>query len=237
MRNAAVLALLAAFALTACSEVRGDDREFGQKVRAYLLEHPEVLEEAITKLEQKRAAESSAGQLKALAANRKALERDPRDFVANPKGTVTVVEFFDYRCGYCKSAAPEVIKLIEQNPDVRFVFKEWPIFGEISDHAARVQAANVGSGKYLAVHRSLMAQKALDDAALDRVLREAGLDPAAARKAAAGDKAAGVLADNTKLAQALGIEGTPAFIVGDRIVPGADLEQLRAAIAAARKRG
>ena len=227
-------AALSALVLTACSEVRGDDRAFGERVRAYLLEHPEVLEEAISKLEQKRADETASNQVKALAANRRALERDPRDFVANPNGKVTVVEFFDYRCGYCKSVAPEVIKLVRENPDVRFVFKEWPIFGEISDHAARVQIANADRPEYLQVHQRLMAEKALDEAALERVLRESGVDPAAARKEAAAKEAAAHLQNNQKLARALGIEGTPAFIVGDTLIPGADIQALKQAISEAR---
>ena len=140
-------------------------------MRAYLLEHPEVLEEAIQRLDEKRTAQATADQGKALAANRRALTADPRDPVAvAANGTITVVEFFDYRCGFCKSAAPEVLKLLQTEKDVRLVFKELPILPDangrigVSERAARLALAARSSGKYVAVHRDLMAERALDDA-------------------------------------------------------------------------
>jgi len=145
-----------------------------------------------------------------------------------------VVEFFDYRCGYCKLAAPEVVKLIEQNPDVRFVFKEFPIFGEVSDTAAKVALTQPGKAKGLEIYKTLMSEKALDDAALDRHLAEVGVDATEARKQAAQPLIDRQILDTHALAEALKIEGTPAFIVGDTLIPGADIPALKAAIAAAR---
>jgi protein-disulfide isomerase len=162
------------------------------------------------------------------------LERDPRDFVANPSGRLTVVEFFDYRCGYCKLAAPEVVKLIGENPDVRFVFKEFPIFGEVSDTAAKVALTRQGKAKGVQLYQALMGEKALDDAALDRHLAEVGIDPAAARKDAQHPLIERQILDAHVLAEAMKIDGTPAFIVGDTMIPGADLPALRAAIAKAK---
>ena len=156
----------------------------GDSVRSYLLSNPEILEEMATRLQEKQLAQQSDDARKAIAANRAALERDPRDVVINPGGKITVVEFYDYRCGYCKLVAPEITKLIEENPDVRVVFKEFPIFGEQSDTTAAIMLTDLVKPKTLELHDRLMAEKSLNDAAIDRHLRELGIDPAAARKAA-----------------------------------------------------
>src|SRR5665213_2141400 len=128
------LLLAASISLTAigCSRA-AEDPAFGAKVRAYLLAHPEVIEEAVARLQDKRQAAADAKVKLALEKNRGALERDPRDFVANPGGKITVTEFYDYRCPHCINAAPTVLSLIHDNPDVRFVFKEMPIFGPTSE--------------------------------------------------------------------------------------------------------
>ena len=120
-----VLVATGALLLAGCNESLSD-AAFGAKVRNYLLEHPEVLQEAVTKLQEKELAAAARSQKQAIADKRRALERDPRDYVANPKGKVTVTEFFDYNCGFCKVAAPAIVQLIASNPDVRFVFKEYP---------------------------------------------------------------------------------------------------------------
>jgi protein-disulfide isomerase len=224
----AIVALSALLALSACD--RKPDDAFGQKVRAYLLEHPEVLEEVAVKLNEKKRLEAMKASTAAIDKNRAALERDPRDFVANPNGSVTVVEFFDYRCSYCKLVAPEVTKLIAENPDVRFVFKELPIFGEVSDTAAKLALTAPVKAQAIEVYGRWMADKGLTEAALDRHLREVGIDPAQARAAAASPAIAKHLADTQALAQALGIQGTPAFVVGDIMIPGADVNALKAAI-------
>lgn len=232
MKNySAALAIAVAFALAGCQE---SDEAFGKRVNAYLMEHPEVLRDAAQKLQEKEQAALAKASVEAIGKHRSQLERDPRDFVANPNGKVTVVEFFDYRCGYCKVAAPEVVKLIKENPDVRFVFKELPIFGGVSDTAAKLALTPQVKAKGLDVYKSWMAEKALDEAALDRSLAAAGVDPAAARKAAQDPAIERQLLDTRALASALDIEGTPAFIIGDTAVPGADLGAVRAAIAVAK---
>lgn len=228
----AALALTAALSLAACQ--KADDAAFGRRVHAYLMEHPEVIREAALKLAENdrlQAAKASSDQISKL---RSQLERDPRDFVANPGGKVTVVEFFDYRCGYCKLAAPEVVQIIQDNPDVRFVFKEFPIFGTVSDTAAKIALTRSAKAKGLELYQDLMAEKALDDAALDRRLRAVGLDPVALRQEAQHPDIARQIADVRQLAMGLKIEGTPAFIVGDVLIPGADMAALRAAITVAK---
>lgn len=225
-------ALLAgSLALSACNKPAEADPAFGAKVRAYLLEHPEVIEEAVVKLRQKQTLEQAKTSAATLAKYRQQLERDPRDLVINPNGEFTVVEFFDYRCGYCKVVAPEVVKLIQENPDVRFVFKEFPIFGEVSDSAAKLALTPQGKQKGVELYKAWMADKGLDEAALDRHLAEAGLDPAAVRKAAADPAIAQQIHDIRLLAGALGLQGTPAFVVGDYVIPGADIGSVRAALA------
>ena len=230
MTTRAALALCAALTLPLAACAKKPDDDFGQKVRAYLLEHPEVIEEAVQKLQQNKQAAAAEAAKASLGKYRAQLERDPRDFVANPDGKITVVEFFDYRCGYCKVSAPEVLKLIAENPDVRFVFKEFPIFGGESNLAAQVALSEPAKPKTLKLFEAFMAEKALDAASNDRHLRAAGVDPAAAK--AAGESAAVQkhIADTRELAQALAIEGTPAFIIGDTMIPGADIAALRAAI-------
>ena len=234
MTTRAALALCAALALplTACAKKPDDD--LGQKVRTYLLAHPEVIEEAVQKLQENKQAAVAEAAKASLGKYRTQLERDPRDFVANPDGKITVVEFFDYRCGYCKVSAPEILKLIAENPDVRFVFKEFPIFGGESNLAAQVALSEPAKPKTLKLFEAFMAEKALDANSIDRHLRAAGVDPAAAKAAGASEAVQKHIADTRALAQALAIEGTPAFIIGDHIVPGADMAAVRAAIAEAK---
>jgi protein-disulfide isomerase len=230
---AAIMA--AALALSGCQ--KAGDAAFDRRVHAYLMAHPEVIREAAVKLQENdriAAAKTSTDNINKFRAQ---LERDPRDFVANPAGKITVVEFFDYRCGYCKLAAPEVVKLIGENPDVRFVFKEFPIFGEVSDTAAKIALTPAAKAKGLELYTSWMAEKALDDTGLDRHLTEVGVNPAEARAQADQPAITRQILDTRTLAQALKIEGTPAFIVGDTMIPGADIAALRAAIISAKAGG
>ena len=224
--------VLAAASLAACKPPA--DAVFDAKVRAYLLDHPEVIAEAMTKLQEKQAQAAATKTLAAVKEHRQALERDPRDFVANPGGSITVVEFFDYRCTYCKIAAPEIVKLVRENPDVRFVFKEFVIFGADSEAAARAQLGAMGQNKYLAGYEHLMEEKALTAGNLDGVLAQAGLDAAQAKAAGADPAVTQHLQDIRDLATTLGVEGTPAFFVGDKVIPGADLPALKQAIAEAK---
>ncbi|HSV01984.1 MAG TPA: DsbA family protein, partial [Phenylobacterium sp.] len=231
----AMLAAAAALSLAGCQ--KADDAVFGQRVRAYLLAHPEVIREAVQKLQDNEQAAAAKASTAALKTYRSQIERDPRDIVIHPQGKVTVTEFFDYRCGYCKLAAPEVVKLIDQNPDIRFVFKQFPIFGAVSDTAAKVALTPQGKAKAFDLYKSWMGEKALDDTLLDKDLQSAGIDPAAARKAAESPAIEQQILDTRALASNLKIEGTPAFVVGDTLIPGADMPALRAAITVAKDGG
>jgi protein-disulfide isomerase len=235
MMTPAALALAAALGLSGCQ--KADDAVFGQRVRAYLLANPEVLEEVSVKLQEKVRLDRSKQAQAAIEKYRSQLERDPRDFVANPSGKITVVEFFDYNCAYCKAVAPEVVKLVRENPDVRFVFKEFAFQTEDSIDAAKIALTAAGKQRGMELYASLMAQKPLNQASIDRSLQAAGVDAAAARRASRDPAIERQLLDVHALASALGIEGTPGFVVGKHIIPGADVDAVRAAITEARAAG
>jgi len=193
----------------------------GEQVRAYLLENPEVVEEALTKLQQRRQAAADSQLRQALAQNRDKLERDPRDpVVGNPTGTITVVEFFDYRCPYCKVAVPQIEKLLEENDDVRLVLKEYPILSPASEAAARAALGAKAQGKYWPVHVALMAEQTIDDASIDRILSEHDVNVERAVRTGTSPAVNDQLDDIRNLARVSGVTGTPAFIIGDKVVAG-----------------
>jgi len=224
-----IVASLACILLIAgCS--RQSDKAFDKEMREYLLAHPEVIQEAAIKLKQKQAAAA----VSTLKNAQQRLERDPRDFVANPNGAITVVQFFDYRCTYCQAVTPEVLKLIANTPDVRVVFKEHPVFGSVSDSAAKVALTPQGQSKGLELYRALMSQKKLTEARLDTVISSVGLNPQEVRAAARDPAIAQHILDTRALAQEINITGTPTFLVAGQVIQGADMDKLDAAIKRAR---
>jgi len=224
-----IIAAAVATLLSACGQPQAAttrvDPAFGAKVRAYLLANPEVLVEVSDALKAKQSRE-------AIGAYRQQLERDPRDHVLNPSGKVTVVVLFDYNCGYCKVIAPEVLELARTHPQVRFVFKDMVIFGDTSAFAAAATALAKSPAQYVALHRAFMAAKPLNNAVAERIMSAQGIDPAAARAEQASAERKRYFQDVHVIASGLGIEGTPAFIIGDTLIPGADPDALKAAIAA-----
>ncbi len=233
-------ALLAAAAIalpTAGCSQSANDPAFGAKVRAYLMAHPEVVEEALTKLEANKEAKAAQSAGIGIIRNKQALEHDARDFVANPNGRITVVEFFDYKCPYCKTSADAVIKMIHDNPDVRFVFKEFPILSDTSNHAATYQLEAKGQGHYLDVFQTFMHQPGLSDQNVADILRDKGVDVQAVDTPSARTEVGQHLAANRQLAHDVGVEGTPAFIVNGKRIDGWVPEDLEAGIAAERHGG
>ncbi|HUF88274.1 MAG TPA: DsbA family protein [Thermohalobaculum sp.] len=251
-RPIAALALslaLAAPALPAAAQeqslpVRPDMSEteraqFRAEVRAYLLENPEVLLEAIEILEVRRAADRENVDAELVAQNRDALFNDPNAWVGgNPEGDVTLVEFFDYRCGFCKRAHPEVRALLEQDPNIRYIAKEFPILGPDSLAAARLALAalDLDPSKYGELNDALMSfEGQLTEAAAYRIAEDLGYDAAALRERAARSEIEARIRDNYLLAQALEISGTPGFVLGDRIIRGyLPLDELAAQVAEVR---
>lgn len=158
--------------------------------------------------------------------------------LGNPKGDVTVVEFFDYQCPYCKAGHPDLMAITEEDGNVRLVMKDWPIFGAPSVLAAQLVLGSVAGGNYQKAQEALMATPArLSEDDVRRVLTEAGLDPAAMLAAYEADRGTwdGLMGRNARQAAALGLQGTPGFIIGQRLYAGAlDAGRLRMAIAEAR---
>lgn len=211
---------------------------FGQRVRAYLLEHPEVIMEALQVLEQRRLAAEAENLKKSLAARRDELLNDPDAPVAgNAVGDTTLVEFFDYNCPYCRRVAATVTDVIEDDPDLRLVYKEFPILGPGSQYAARAALASRKQGKYVPFHEALMAADGQvgEDSVLE-IASEVGLDVDRLRRDMGDPAIEAAIRRNLELANALGITGTPSFVIGDQMVPGAiDRTTLEGHIARARR--
>lgn len=231
---AAGLLALAAVALTPTLK-DGVEKVVGE----YLRRNPEVLIEAVKAFHDSEEVAERERIQNALAENRDQLENDPTSPVGgNPEGDVTLVEFFDYRCGYCKRVFPSVVELLNSDGNLRFVFKEYPILGEASVKAARAaQAAwRLDRDKYFAFHTALMNSKGgLSEKRILKIAAESGLDADRLGEAMDDPGIDKILQRNFKLADALGIGGTPAFVIGDHLIPGAvDLETLRELVAAER---
>ena len=244
MRSRAAVGRLGAvagliLALTGCHDA-DSDAAFGRRVRAYLLSHPEVLSETAEKLQAKMAADAErqeAAEVRQaqarLPALRAALERDARDFVAHPSAPVTVSEFYDYRCPHCIAIAPQIAALARNDPHVRVVFKELPIFGPLSDQAARAAlAVKAANGDSVGFYQQLMAARYMDAPLINRLAVQSGASPASLQGPASPAVQA-QLKGVRDLFNKLGLEGTPTFIVGDQIVIGDRLDELRRAIATA----
>jgi protein-disulfide isomerase len=202
-----------------------------QLIRNTIAEHPEIVLDALQAAQQKSDAQAAEGGGPALAAARDALFADPTSPVGgNPDGDVTIVEFFDYRCPYCKEVEPSLEKLLKEDGKLRVVYKEFPILGPASVYATRVALAARGTGQYDAFHRAMMAVKgSIDDDVVRRTAIAAGIE---------GAEVDGIIKRNYALAKSLQIEATPSFIVGDYLLPGAvDIDTLRKVVAEARKGG
>jgi len=218
-----------------------DKAAIGEIVKAYILEHPEVIEEAMALAEKKHAEEAQVQQRDAIVAQAATIYNSPNQVVlGNPKGDVTLVEFFDYNCGYCKQALPDMINLINSDKNLRVVLKEFPILTPGSEEAARIAVAvNVSAPeKYLEFHQKLLGGRgAANKARALDVVKEIGLDPAKIEALAArSDVIAPPLRESHDLAELLGLNGTPSYIIGNTIIPGAiGIERLKGKIAEARE--
>jgi len=194
-------------------------------VREYILEHPEILPEAMTKLQEREVA-------KAIVANRAAIETPFAGSWEGAKdGDVTLVEFFDYACGYCRASLPDVDRLLKDDPRLKIVYREFPVLGPDSEAAARVSLAAAKAGKYGAFHRALYAAGRPEARTVARVAQQFGLDTSFAESTEARDE----IARNLELQRALNLNGTPSWVIGNRVLAGAvGYDALRSAIAEAR---
>jgi protein-disulfide isomerase len=214
------------------------DEAFGERVRAYLLSNPQVLREVIAELSKQEDLAAAAERESLITALSADLKNDGYSFVAgNPDGDVTIVEFFDYRCGYCKQSFPDLMKTVEADGNIRLVLKEFPILGADSFLASQAAIASQEQDKYLEFHTALMESRG--GMTIDRIrsiAADVGLDVAMLEADMKNDSVREVVEKNYELAQQLGISGTPAFIIGDEFIPGVvSSEKMQELITAARK--
>lgn len=198
---------------------------FRAEVRAYLLENPEVLMEAIEVLDERHQAQQAQEDLSILRQNAAALNADPDSWVGgNPEGDITVVEFVDYRCGYCRRAFEEVKELVESDGNIRLVMKEYPILGEDSVASSRFAVAVLqleGGEAYEAVHEALLSLRGSPEhEALAAIADDLGLNAAALLAHMESADVERVIATNRALGQRLAINGTPTFVIHETMVRG-----------------
>ena len=201
--------------------------EIEKIIKDYLLQNPEVLRDAMMELQRREAATEAKERAEAVKTNRKLIYDSPRGVVVgNPKGDVAVVEFFDYNCGYCKRALDDMMALTKADPKVKFVLKEFPVLGPGSLDAAKIGVAvrmqDKDGSKYMDFHRRLLGIRG--EANRERALaaaKDSGLDMAQIERDLKSEEIDATLMESVALADALGISGTPSYVIGDEVVPGA----------------
>ncbi|WP_025898915.1 DsbA family protein [Sneathiella glossodoripedis] len=199
------------------------EQAFGEKVRAYLLDNPKIIREVIEKLSVVEAREKAEQERQALSMYQGELENDGFSYVAgNPNGDITIVEFFDYRCGYCKQSFPEILKAVESDGNIRLVFKEFPILGPPSVLAAHAAMSAQKQNKYMEYHTALMQMRgSITEEKLLQLAADLGLE---IDKFKSDMKSADIeenISRTYALANQLNITGTPAFVIGGRMAAGA----------------
>jgi protein-disulfide isomerase len=198
---------------------------FRAEIRAYLLENPEVIMEAVAVLDQRRAAQDAENDQLLVKANIEALFEDGHSWVGgNPEGDITLVEFMDYQCGYCRKAFDEVHELVSSDGNIRFIVKEFPILGPQSTLSSRFAVATKlleGDDAYEAIHTALMTYNGeINEAALARLAEPLGLEAAKILAHMDSEEVSQILAANRALGQQMGISGTPSFVMQDQMLRG-----------------
>jgi protein-disulfide isomerase len=219
----------------------GQRGEIESIVRNYLIAHPEVLEEAMAELNKRQAAAEAEKHEASVATNAETIFNSPRGVVlGNKDGDVTFVEFFDYNCGYCKRAMTDMLDLLKSDPKLKVVLKEFPVLSEGSVEAAKVAVAvrmqDPSGKKYLDFHQKLLGGRGpADKAHAMAAAKDAGLDTARIEKDMASPEVRATIEENFKLAEAMGMNGTPSYVIGKQIVVGAvGLDGLKEKIGIAR---
>ncbi|HEY6380714.1 MAG TPA: DsbA family protein [Pseudolabrys sp.] len=233
---AACVALLAvALPQGSRAELSASQRgEVERIIREYLIAHPEVIQDAMAELERRQSAADAEKHKAAIKQYSQAIFNSPRQVVlGNPDGNVTFVEFFDYNCGYCKRAMDDMLALMKDDPKLKVVLKEFPVLGPASLEAAQVAVAvrmqDKTGKKYLEFHQKLLTGRGqVDKARALAVAKDIGLDMVRLEKDLASPEIKATLQESFKLAEALGLSGTPSYVIGDNVVVGAvGLEALR----------
>jgi protein-disulfide isomerase len=212
-------------------------RALGELVRAYILENPEVITEAVRVLEERQKLAAEADAKRALRQHRKELFNDPATPVTgDASADVTLVEFFDYRCGVCRKVYPIVATLLTSDRKIRRVYKDWPILGPESVYAARAALASRYQNKYVEYHHALMESRVnLTEESIIDIAAKVGIDKAQLLRDMERPEIEATLRRNFELADALKLNGTPSFVIGDNVVRGArDLQTLKGLVAEAR---
>lgn len=231
-----VVALTCVFSAPAVADDIQKD-QIKELILETLRENPEIVAEALDILEERQAEEERIARAAAMAEQRDLLFNDPNAVVlGNPEGDVTVVEFFDYNCGYCRRAFPAIQELLATDPNVRIVLREWPILGDESRYAARASLAARKQGLYQEFHNALMAQRGrATEASVKRIAEEIGLNASQLSSDMGDPTIQSHFESSGQLSQALGIGGTPAFVIGDEVIPGfIQIDQMREIIDRAR---
>ena len=242
-RFAPLLLLLVtlAYPVRAADSLTHEQKDEVEKiVHDYLMSHPDFMVEVLRSAEAHFKAQKTADGKQAIAKKRDELLHDMTSGVAgNPDGDVTLVEFFDYRCPYCKQVEPALEAMIKDDPKLRIVYKEYPVLGAESMYASKMALAARKQGKYGAFHDAMMAAKGqINDQVVLDVAKSAGVDVARAKVDMDAPDIQDIVKRNYALAEALDIQGTPAFVIGDTLVPGAiDIDSLRKLVADARHPG
>jgi protein-disulfide isomerase len=225
---AVALALCGAPVLASAQSFNDAQRsEIGTIVKDYLLSHPEVLEEVSAELTKRQAAAESEKHEAAISSNAAAIFSSPRGVtVGNKDGDVTFVEFFDYNCGYCKRAMSDMIDMMKADPKLKVVLKEFPVLGPGSVEAAQVAVAvrmqDPSGKKYLDFHQKLLGGRGqADKARAMAAAKDAGLDMARIEKDLSSPEVRATIEENFKLAEAMGMNGTPSYVIGKQVVVGA----------------
>ncbi|MBY0520193.1 MAG: DsbA family protein [Sphingomonas sp.] len=234
-----LIAVAAASALLGAGAVAGIGRLSGaapegragieRVVHDYVLAHPEIIPEAMELMRDRETGRAIA------AAGPAILTPYGSAWAGNPKGDVTIVEYFDYNCGFCRTSLTTIARLIASDPKLRVIFRELPVLSEESRTAARLSLVAAEQGKFQAFHEALYAGGQITPQSLDGAVRAAGMDPAAATAAAAHPRIETEIQTNLATAQRLGMTGTPSWIIGDHVVSSAlPIEELQRQIAKAR---
>ncbi|HTN95621.1 MAG TPA: DsbA family protein [Nordella sp.] len=223
--RALLIAMIALLVLPAQAAEFNDvqKKELGDIIRQYLLDNPEVVRDAMQELERKQQVAEDSARTDSLKSMAPEIFHGKDDLIGgNPKGKVTMVEFFDYNCGYCKRAFPDVMKMIDADKDLKLVMKEFPILGPGSVYAARAALASRKQGKYWEFHMAMMAHEGrIDEAVADQIAQATGLDVKKLKADMEADEVSQVINRNMQLADTLKIQGTPAFIIDETVIPGA----------------
>jgi protein-disulfide isomerase len=211
-------------------------------IKDYLVQHPEVLQDAMDALDkQQKQADADKARATIKDNNATIFNSQHQVVLGNPQGNVTMVEFFDYNCAFCKRALPDMMSLLKTDPDLKFVLKEFPVLGPGSVEAAHVAVAvrmqDPSGKKYIEFHQKLLGGRGeVDKARALAVAKEVGFDMTRLEKDMDSDEVKATINEDMKLADALGVSGTPTYVVGDEVVVGAvGLDALTEKIKAERK--